>query len=328
MNENPKVSIIIPVYNVEKYLRQCLESVINQTYKNLEIILVNDGSTDNSGKICEEYALNDERIKVIHKENGGVSSARNNGLRLLDGSYVSFVDSDDYLENNFIEKLVEVRADIAICSFYKEYPFNSEKKIITKAKTSKTKDEFIYDILSFQKAAGCAWGRIFSAKFLKENNLFYDENLKVAEDAEFSLRAVQYNPKVVYIPEILYHYNFSSGSIVRKFNRFYFECYKKSLNKIENIIDKTKYLIQWNNFVVYHLLLICVNYCFNLSNKVSYCTKKQMLKNVLKDDLFADSLILSNPRDFQLTKKITVFFLKHKIYFMVYLISIIRNKIR
>ena len=88
MNENPKISIIIPVYNVEQYLRHCLDSIINQTYKNLEIICIDDGSTDNSGKICEEYTSKDNRIKVIHKENGGISSARNVGLSLLTGSYV------------------------------------------------------------------------------------------------------------------------------------------------------------------------------------------------------------------------------------------------
>ena len=109
--------------------------------------------------------------------------------------YIPFIK---FPSNKFIEKLVEARADITICSFYKEYPFNSEKNIITNAKISKTKDEFICDILSFQKATGCAWARLFNAKFLKENNLLYDENLKVAEDADFSLRAAQYNPLPVW----------------------------------------------------------------------------------------------------------------------------------
>ena len=328
MNGNPKISIIIPVYNVEQYLMQCLDSVVNQTYKNLEIILVNDGSTDNSGKICDEYNLKDSRIKVVHKENGGISSARNEGLKLSTGSYVAFVDADDYLEKQYIEKLVETDADIAVCSFYKEYPFNSEKNIIINKKTLKTKDEFIYDILSFQKALGCAWGKLFNTKFLKENNIFFNENLKVAEDAEFCLISVQYNPKIVYIPEILYHYNFSSVSIVRKFNKFYFEYYKNSLNKIECLIDKTKYLIQWNNFVAHHLLLICVNYCFNLSNKISYNKKKQMLKQILKEEMFANSLSLSNIKDFPLTKRITLFLLKHRMYFVVYIVAVIRNVIR
>ncbi|HFR3426712.1 TPA: glycosyltransferase, partial [Streptococcus suis] len=99
------VSVIVPVYNVENYLSQCLDSIIHQTYKNLEIILVNDGSTDGSGKICDDYAAKDGRIKVIHQENGGLSDARNKGLDLMTGQFVTFVDSDDYLENNCIHTL-------------------------------------------------------------------------------------------------------------------------------------------------------------------------------------------------------------------------------
>ena len=99
--EKEKISVIIPVYNVEKYLKRCLDSVINQTYKNLEIILVDDGSTDNSGKICDEYAKNDKRIIVIHKENGGVSVARNIGLDICTGDYVNFIDSDDWIDLKF-----------------------------------------------------------------------------------------------------------------------------------------------------------------------------------------------------------------------------------
>ena len=101
-----KISVIIPVYNVEKYLKRCLDSVINQTYKNLEIILIDDGSTDKSGNICDEYAAKDKRIIVIHKENGGLSDARNKGLDICTGDYISFIDSDDWIENGFYEYVV------------------------------------------------------------------------------------------------------------------------------------------------------------------------------------------------------------------------------
>ena len=104
--ERVKISVIIPVYNVEKYLKRCLDSVINQTYKNLEIILVDDGSTDNSGKICDEYAQKDKCIVVIHKENGGLSDARNKGLGICTGDYISFIDSDDWIEKDFFEYVV------------------------------------------------------------------------------------------------------------------------------------------------------------------------------------------------------------------------------
>ena len=103
---NSLISVIVPVYNVEDYLDRCIESIINQTYKNLEIILVDDGSTDSSGKKCDEYALRDGRIKVFHKENGGVSSARNMGLDIATGDYIGFVDSDDLLEHNMYEMLL------------------------------------------------------------------------------------------------------------------------------------------------------------------------------------------------------------------------------
>ena len=99
------ISVIIPIYKVEKYLRECIDSIINQSFKNLEIILVDDGSPDNCGKICDEYAKKDNRLKVIHKENGGLSSARNAGLDIATGEYISFVDSDDYVSNKFIENL-------------------------------------------------------------------------------------------------------------------------------------------------------------------------------------------------------------------------------
>lgn len=102
-NELPLVSIIIPVYKVEKYLSECLDSVVNQTYKNLEIILVDDGSPDNCGKICDEYAVLDRRIRVIHKENGGLCSARNAGIDIANGEWIYSMDSDDYIENDLIE---------------------------------------------------------------------------------------------------------------------------------------------------------------------------------------------------------------------------------
>ena len=326
---NPKVSIIIPVYNTEHYLTKCLDSVINQTFKDIEIIIVNDCSTDKSLKIIEEYQKKDERIVIVDlKQNRGLANARNEGIKKIKGSYVAFVDSDDYVEKNYIEKLLIPGADIIVGSFYKEYWFKSLKNVVTKEQKLKTKDEYIKDLLSFEKAVGCVWGKLFNANYLKEHNILFDENLKLAEDAEFCLRYVQYDPKITYIPDVLYHYNFSSVSMVRTFNEFYADSYKKALKKMEVLIDKTKYLTEWNNFVAHHLLLICINYCFNPSNKVSYCTKKQMLKEVLKDDLFLNGIKLSSLRDFSLSRRITLFCLKNKKYFLVYIISLIRNSVR
>ena len=121
---DPIISIIVPIYNVGKYLPKCIESILNQTFKNFELILVNDGSTDNSGVVCDDYEKKDTRIKIIHKSNGGVSSARNAGLYVAKGEYIGFVDPDDYIDKNMYEKLyrlcIDNNSDIAICRFNRE----------------------------------------------------------------------------------------------------------------------------------------------------------------------------------------------------------------
>lgn len=123
--ENELISVVVPVYNVGKYVEQCLNSIINQTYKNLEIILVDDGSTDNSGKICDEFAKKDDRIKVIHKKNGGLSDARNEGMKVVNGEFIAFVDSDDFLDVDFYEYLMKLQnkynSDITECNFINVY---------------------------------------------------------------------------------------------------------------------------------------------------------------------------------------------------------------
>ena len=149
MKEEKLISVIIPVYNVEKYLRRCIDSVINQTYKNLEIIIVDDGSTDNSSNICDEYTNKDSRVKVVHKENGGLSSARNVGIELAKGDLIAFVDSDDYIELEMYEKLKEnmdkYDSDIAICQYYNSFKYSIKRQIgVEEEKIYEGKDMFFH----------------------------------------------------------------------------------------------------------------------------------------------------------------------------------------
>ncbi|MDD6812335.1 MAG: glycosyltransferase family 2 protein [Lachnospiraceae bacterium] len=167
--ELPLISIIIPVYNVEKYLTRCLESVVAQTYSNLEIILVDDGSTDNSGKVCDKYQEIDSRIKVVHKKNGGVSDARNEGIDEACGEYIAFVDSDDWVTRNYIENmyaiLVKNSCDIAICDV-KRTSKGDLKKSTEKLKTY-FKDEAIKQLL-YQKISTSACGKLYKVEnFIK-----------------------------------------------------------------------------------------------------------------------------------------------------------------
>lgn len=172
--KNELISIIVPVYNVEKYLEKCLDSITNQTYKNLEIIVIDDGSTDKSGIICDKYAQKDNRIKVIHKLNGGLSDARNAGLDICTGDYIGFVDSDDYIEPDMyeylLEKSKETNADVSMCNFYIEDERSDNIKLAA------VFDEFVSDdkeiILKFYLENNILigiWNKLFKCEVL--NNI-------------------------------------------------------------------------------------------------------------------------------------------------------------
>ena len=155
------ITIIVPIYNVKPYLSRCIESIINQDYKKLEIILVDDGSTDKSGNICDEYAKKDKRIIVIHQENQGLSCARNNGTRISKGKYIAYIDSDDYIELDYISYLYKLikdnKADISACAH------NKHRYI----ETVYEKDE-LYPALSTSKIAFSAWSKLVKASIMKD----------------------------------------------------------------------------------------------------------------------------------------------------------------
>ena len=175
-----KVSVIIPVYNVEKYLRECLNSVVNQTLKDIEIICVNDGSTDNSLAILQEYAKNDKRIVLINQENKNAGAARNTGLAHATGEYLSFLDSDDFFELNMLEEMYnsakENSLDIVICDYDK---YNTVEKIYKAPKKTLTTDSWDGIIFNYKDVPDgiftgfliAAWNKMFSRKFIEKNNL-------------------------------------------------------------------------------------------------------------------------------------------------------------
>lgn len=170
--ENALISIIIPVYKVEKYLEKCIQSVINQTYKNIQIILVDDGSPDNCGKICDEYAKKDHRIEVIHKSNGGLSDARNKGLEIAKGEYIGFVDSDDYIEADMYEVLYNLlkqyNADVSICNFYTVSQGKIAIKNIDSGIKEYTRIEILKEILLDNNIQSYAWNKLYKKELFDE----------------------------------------------------------------------------------------------------------------------------------------------------------------
>lgn len=215
-----KISVIVPVYNVEKYLEKCIESIINQTYKNLEIILVNDGSLDNSLKICNKYENIDSRIKVINKENGGLSDARNKGLEVATGDYISFIDSDDYIDKYFYEVLlknaIEKNAEISQCNFKRVNENHVEKNIIQIKEIELYNNIHMIDNLynnNKSENAVVVWNKIY------KKNIFDDVRFYkgIIHEDEAIIHELFYNAnRIVTTSEILYYYLDRPNSIINK----------------------------------------------------------------------------------------------------------------
>ena len=211
-----KISIIIPVYNVEPYIKKCLESVINQTYTNLEILCINDGSTDNSGKICEDYAKQDKRIRVFHKANGGLSSARNIGLRNFTGDYIGFVDSDDWIEPNMYELLYNLAKEkdvaVSVAGFSNDtdtatIPRNNVKPISNAILTQKEMLSYVFKLNYYNAFHIIVCNKLYSAGIFLRNNVFFDEQLKFGEDNLFTPTVFLTDGCTgAYIDRSLYHY--------------------------------------------------------------------------------------------------------------------------
>lgn len=213
---NIKISIIVPIYNVENYLDKCIKSIINQSFKNLEIILVDDGSPDNCPAICDEWAKKDNRIKVIHKENGGLSDARNAGLAVATGEYIAFVDSDDYIEADIYKKLLSValnnKCDIVSCKLRMVY--ENDKNFVTK---DDSEDIIIYsteDAMSAlidDKIRQVVWNKLYKADIIK--NIPFEVG-KYHEDVFWSYKAIGAAKKVVSIDYVGYNYLQRAESIM------------------------------------------------------------------------------------------------------------------
>lgn len=251
MNNNYLVSIIIPVYNVEKYLERCLDSIINQTYKNLEIIVVDDGSLDKSSDICDKYANIDNRIKVIHKKNGGLASARNAGMKVATGEFILFVDSDDWIILKAVEELLDIaiynNVDfvrfIPVSAGYPDRPDGTPINFGTEDFMENgiyNKQKIISDIyprlfVTPQLTMGpivAAWRSLYNRKFLIDNNLYFDEDVKYSEDAIFSAKVVYKCDKFYYLKGgYYYNYFYNPSSITKSF--------KKDRWEICKILSKT-----------------------------------------------------------------------------------------
>lgn len=255
------ISVVIPVYNVEKYLSECLDSVVNQTYKNLQIILVDDGSTDSSGKICDEYAEKDNRITVVHQKNAGAGAAKNTGLELIDGDYFSIIDSDDYIELDMYEKMVnsleKYNSDIAQCLFRNVFVNDSfDRKYKIKGNYPKilTSKKFLSELLYDWKYAIFA-NKVFKTSLLKD--IRFPVGRKI-DDEFFTYKLICNSKKIVNIEDVLYSYRMRKTSVMNEndsdrliYDRI--DCFVERYNYIKKVYPslERKYLLKLYDGLLY-----------------------------------------------------------------------------
>lgn len=227
---NQLVSIIIPVFNAEKYLRQCLNSILAQTYTNYEVVIINDGSTDKSGDIIDDYGKYDDKIHPYHRNNGGVSSARNFGISVASGEYICFIDADDIICSNYLDILytaIQKGADSSIAGFkHIDVPQDKEIIVVPQKEEIKNLNDSILDFLDFEKPdwQRYLWNRLFKMSVIKKNNIRFREDIYYKEDGVFLVDYLcKSNGLVSYSNQIIYYYrqnqNSALGSLHTKFNK-------------------------------------------------------------------------------------------------------------
>ncbi|MDQ1086638.1 glycosyltransferase [Siphonobacter sp. SORGH_AS_1065] len=237
MKEYPEISVIVPVYKTEKYLSKCIDSLLAQTYKDFEIILINDGSPDSSGEICDDYACKDTRIRVIHQENKGVSSARNAGIFAAKGRYSIHIDSDDYVEENMLHDFHTIacstKADVIISDYYVDF-LNTTKYV--KQKCSGSIKECIQDILT-EKLHGFTWNKLIKHSLYKDHNITFPSDVNMGEDLVTVVKILYFSNSIEYLPKAYAHYVQHTDSCIATRHKTTFESQIRVVDILENFFQ-------------------------------------------------------------------------------------------
>ena len=299
------VTVVVPIYNVENYLERCINSIINQTYKNIEIFLVNDGSPDNSKKIMEKFKYQDSRVKCFYKENGGLSDTRNYAINRANGKYICFIDGDDYIEKTFVEKLLNKAktdgSDMVWCNFNMVNDDGKYSEIIINEN----------DICFFEIPSAC--NKLFNIKLFKENNIFFPKGIWY-EDLATTPRILFSAKKISYVNENLYDYYFNDKSITNTYSIKVLDSLKAikiiddyvKEKKINNVYDKMEYLYLYNGVLntVYRLSMCNEATIDDIKNVVKICMER--FPNLLNNKAYINRLDTS--------RKILRLLIKLKLY--------------
>ena len=289
---NPLISVIVPVYNVEKYLNRCIDSILNQTFKQIEIIFVDDGSTDNSPIICDEYCNKCENIRVIHKKNNRVAAARNDGIKIATGKYIALVDSDDWIENNMLEEMYnkaeEFCTDITMCDL-KKVGVESEYTVSQPIREgyydrNMIQTELFSCLIMFENIefpptiSNCTC--LFRHKFLIENNLFYDEDIHYCEDSILGSKAM-YNANGFYYMKNRYFYNYfyNPNSTTSTCNMKKWDSYLIINQRLKEYFKDSKF--DFSRQIKINMLYFTLNFLGEIGKSdLVYGKKKELCKQI------------------------------------------------
>lgn len=313
-----KLSVVVPVYNVEKYIGQMIESLINQTLKDIEIILIDDGSPDNSGAVCDRYAESDPRIRVLHKKNGGVSAARNDGLDMATGEWIIFCDSDDWVETDAFERLIKLGessgADIVlgdmrlvyedrqkITPFFKNDFVTDDKKILDSLIRTDMCRAYCFDSPQEGPAPGYGgpWNKVVQRKFLLENDIRFDSRLKgICDDILYTAYIYAAARKVAYSHILVYNYRQLQMSITNSFKAAMPEINQAIFTAWEEFMSKYgkdgRYNEAYNAFVIRRLKGLLGLYFFSAKNEQPLKEQYRELKKVLATEPYKTAIEQAN----------------------------------
>lgn len=311
MQQNEKVSVIIPVYNVEKFLAKCVDSILNQTYSNFEIILVNDGSKDNSLEICRELEAKDDRIVVIDKANEGAGFARNAGLDVATGKYIMFIDSDDWVENNMLEYLVELisvtAAEVAICNYFTEMPDGSGRVVVPiqfDGDTLVTADITKYiAILDDENKFPYLWNRLYIRDIIEANSIRFEKRFVTGQDLDFNLKYFRCVKTCILSNTPLYHYiKHGTGSLCARYKANLYEIVselnarREKMYKDFGMLKNEEYVtILGKTYVRY--VGTCIPNMFRPDAPYKMKDRRKLLKEILNDSKLREYIKTYVPED-------------------------------
>lgn len=337
---NGLVSVVLPIYNVEKYLERCMNSVINQTYKNIEIIMVDDGSTDSSGKLCDEWKEKDDRIRVIHKSNEGLGLARNTGIENANGEFICFFDSDDYIDTDTIEILYETakKYDSQIVTFGFR-TVNSEGQVVSENIPNIEKtlfqgneiiENFLPELISFDPNTGIssglwmsAWASMYSMKLIADNDWkFVSERIMISEDVYSLLILYKNVSKVSVVKRSFYYYcENDTSSLTRVFRPDRYEKQKIFLKGCLDICDKMGYSNEIRSRLYYQFIGNSLGAMKRIAISDAPTNKRyKQISKIVKDDVMQDVVSNLNLKNESFGRKLLFESIKRKLSVCTYLL--------